>query len=337
MQLVGRRAAATVILVMFGLTAVIVAFFSSYSSAFGKPGPHHIPVAVVASRAALPELGGQLRIYPVPDLARARSMVEDRTAYGALMLPGKGAATLLVASGGGHAVAVLLTQLGQQVARAHGTSLRTADLAPTSPNDPGGTVEFYCVVFLGIGGAVGGTVLGRLLGPVRRLPDVLKRLGTVVVYAALLSVVVTLFADTVYGALVGHFGLLFLTLWAFVTAVCLAVMGLGALAGPLASFVLIGVLIVFGNTSAGGAVPRPLLNGFYAALSPLLPQGAALSALRGVQYFGDHGLGPALLCLAIWAVAGLGLLGAAGLRGTRHHAHAGPAPRPAGIPAAVAP
>jgi hypothetical protein len=336
MQSASTRAAVTVILVMLGLTAVIVAFFSSYSSALGKPAPHQVPVAVVASHAALPELDGQFRVYSVPDFAKARSMVEDRTAYGALALPSSGPAILLVASGGGHAVAALLTQLGQQVARAHGTTLNITEIAPTSPNDPNGTVEFYCVVFLGIGGAVGGTVLGRILGPVRRLPDALKRLGAVVVYAAVLSVVVTLFADIVYGALVGHFGLLFLTLWLFVAAVCLAVMGLGALAGPLASFVLIGVLIIFGNTSAGGPVPRPLLNGFYAALSPLLPQGAALSVLRGVQYFGDHGVGPALLCLATWAVAGLGLLGAAGLRGTRRRAD--PKPRlEAGIPAAVAP
>ena len=41
----------------------------------------------------------------------------------------------------------------------------------------------------------------------------------------------------------------------------------------------------------------------------MLPQGAALSALRGVQYFGDRGIGLALLCLLIWALAGLALLG----------------------------
>ena len=81
---------------------------------------------------------------------------------------------------------------------------------------------------------------------------------------------------------------------------------------------LIGLFIVFGNTSSGGAVPRPLLDGFFSALNPVLPQGAALSALRGVQYFGGRGIGTGLLCLAIWAAAGLVLLGAAGLRASRH-------------------
>ena len=80
---------------------------------------------------------------------------------------------------------------------------------------------------------------------------------------------------------------------------------------------LIGLFIVFGNTSSGGAVPRPLLDGFFSALNPVLPQGAALSALRGVQYFGGRGSGTGLLCLTIWAAASLVLLGVAGLRAAR--------------------
>jgi ABC-type multidrug transport system permease subunit len=143
---------------------------------------------------------------------------------------------------------------------------------------------------------------------VRGLRGALERLVLVLVYAGLLSVVVTFFADIVFGDLVGHFGLLFLTLWLFVVAVCLAVAGLSALVG-LASIVLVLVLITLGNPSSGGPVPRPLLNGFYSGLSPVMPQGAALSAVRGVQYFGDRGIGLGLLCLLIWALAGLALLG----------------------------
>jgi hypothetical protein len=138
------------------------------------------------------------------------------------------------------------------------------------------------------------------------------------VHTALLSAAVTVFTDVVYGALAGHFWFLYLTLWLYVLAVALAITGFAELAGPLASIVLIGLFIVFGNTSSGGAVPRPLLDGFFSALNPVLPQGAALSVLRGVQYFGDRGIGTGLLCLTIWAAAGLVLLGAAGLRAPRH-------------------
>jgi hypothetical protein len=305
-----RRPARKVMLAMVGLTMVVLAFFSSYAIAIGDPSPRHVPVAVTAPPAILDRLAAspQLRVYPVPGLARARVMVQDRAAYGALVLPRTGSATLVVANGGGHAVATMLMQLGQQVAHARGTTLNTVDVAPTSPNDPNGTVEFYCIAFLTLGGAIGATVLGRIAGPVRGLRGALERLGLVLVYAGLLSVVVTFFADIVFGDLVGHFGLLFLILWLFVVAVCLAVAGLSALVG-LASIVLVLVLITLGNPSSGGPVPRPLLNGFYSGLSPVMPQGAALSAVRGVQYFGDRGIGLGLLCLLIWALAGLALLG----------------------------
>jgi hypothetical protein len=307
-----QRPVRKLVLVMLGLTVVVVAFFSSYASALGNPSPRHVPVAVSAPPAVLDKLEASplLRVFPVADLARARSMVEDRTAYGALLLPLTGPATLLVANGGGHAVATTLMQLGQQAAGARGTTLTTVDLAPTSPNDPNGTVEFYCIAFLFLGGAIGATVLGRVAGRVRGPRGAFARVGLVALYAASLSVVVTLFADVALGDLVGHFGFLFLTLWLFVMAVCLAVTGLAALAGPLASIALVLVLIILGNPSSGGPVPRPLLNGFYSGLNPVLPQGAALSALRGVLYFGDRGIDLGLLCLLIWILAGLGFLGA---------------------------
>jgi hypothetical protein len=305
------------LLAMIGLTAAIVAVFCSYSSAFGKPAAHHIPVAVAASPAVLAKLVASpaLRVYQVRDLAVARSMVEDRAVSGGLVLTRTGRATLVVASGGGHAVEAVLVQLGQQAA---GTALNTVDVAPTTPGDPNGSVEFYCVVFLGIGAAVGATMLARILGPVPHLRSALKRLGLMMVHTVLLSAAVTLFADVVYGALAGHIWFLFLTLWLYVVAVCLAITGFAELAGPLASIVLIGLFIVFGNTSSGGAVPRPLLDGFFSALNPVLPQGAALSVLRGVQYFGGRGIGTGLLCLTIWAAAGLVLLGGAGLMASHH-------------------
>jgi hypothetical protein len=303
-----------IVLVMVGLAVVVAAFLSSYSIAVGKPGARHLPVAVMAPPAVQGKLDTlpMLKVYPVTDLARARAMVEDRSAYGALVLHRTGAGTLLVANGGGHAVETLLMQLGQQVARTRGTTLNTVDVAPTSPNDPSGTVESYCIAFTLLGSAIGATVLGRIAGPVRGLRGAPARVGLVLVYTAWLSFVVTVFVDVALGDLVGHFGFLFLTLWLYSAAVCLVVAGLSALVG-LASIVFILVLIILGNPSSGGPVPRPLLNGFYSGLNPVMPQGAALSALRAVQYFGGHGIGEAVLSLAIWAAAGAVLLATAGL------------------------
>ena len=194
------------------------------------------------------ETSPALRVYQVRDLAVARSMVEDRAVYGGLVLTRTGQATLVVANGGGHAVEAVAGAM--LLARILGP---VSHLAPTSPGDPNGLVEFYCVVFLGIGAAAGAMLLARILGPVSHLRGALKRLGLMTVHTALLSAAITLFTDVVYGAMAGHFWFLFLTLWLYVIAVCLAIAGFAAFAGPLASIVLIGLFIAFGNTSSGGA------------------------------------------------------------------------------------
>jgi hypothetical protein len=73
-----------VVLAVLGLTVVVAAILSSYASALGNPSPRRLPVAVSAPPAVLGQLEAapQLRVYPVPDLAQARVMVEDRTVYG---------------------------------------------------------------------------------------------------------------------------------------------------------------------------------------------------------------------------------------------------------------
>lgn len=140
-----QSAARGPLLAVAGLTLVVLAFFASYAIALGKPTAEHIPVAVAAPPAVIARLDTSplLRVHPVSDLGTARTMVEDRAVYGALVLPVKGPTTVLVASGGGHEVATILMQFGQQLAHSRGTPLTTADVAPTSPNDPSGTVEFY--------------------------------------------------------------------------------------------------------------------------------------------------------------------------------------------------
>ncbi|CAJ64151.1 MULTISPECIES: hypothetical protein [Frankia] len=62
-----------------------------------------------------------------------------------------------------------LVQVGQRFAAASGTKLTVTDLAPTASTNPNGTIEFYAIVFLAIGSALGATVLGRVLGTVAAL------------------------------------------------------------------------------------------------------------------------------------------------------------------------
>lgn len=313
------------VIASFGLVLVIMLLLCGYSSAFGRTVPNHIPVAVVAPQAVDAELesSSALAVQRAGSLAAARTLVSDREAYGAIAVTGAHSATLMVASGAGHSVETVLVQLGQQLAARGGLTLTVRDIAPTSPSDPNGTVEFYAVVFLALGGAIGATVLGRVLGTVRDLRHMTRRILFLLIYTSMLSGVATFFIDPVYGALVGHTGYLFLTLWALVMTVCLAAAGVGALFGSVASIVLALTLTILGNTTAGGAIGRPLLNPFYADLTPFFPHGAGLSILRGVQYFGGRGIATGVLGLAVWAAAGLALLSIAAFRHDRAAAAGG--------------
>ncbi len=102
--------------------------------------------------------------------------------------------------------------------------------------------------------------------------------------------------------------------WADAGVLALLVFGLSACAASLISArplrplgALFGLTMIFlGIPSAGALVPAELLAQPWRAVGPDLPPAAALSALRGITFFGDAAIGRPLTVLACWA--GLGAL-----------------------------
>ena len=172
-------------------------------------------------------------------------------------------------------------------------------------------------MFLAIGGALGASIFTRLHGTLRGARHLLQRIGTLALYSAAAAAAYVLFVDAVFGALTGHAGWLFLALWGYTLAIALAASGVSALLGTAAGMILALLFVLLGNTSAGGAVGRPLLNPFFSALTPILPHGAGLSVIRGIQYFDGHGIGAGVLHLTLWGTAGITLLAVAAARGKR--------------------
>jgi hypothetical protein len=101
-----------------------------------------------------------------------------------------------------------------------------------------------------------------------------------------------------------------------IAAIVLSVHGLGRLFGPVGMAAAALTFMLVGVSSAGGGLTYQLEPGFYRALSQLLPNGAALTALRNEVYFsGAHTLG-ALAALGAWTAGGaLALALAAARRG----------------------
>jgi hypothetical protein len=299
----GRNA----IIAAIGLCLLVSAFFISYAAAFGKPAVRDMTVAVSAPAPVAAGLRAAAGLHPQPvaDAAAARAAVLQRRADGAIVLQHGTHLTIYVATGGGRSASLALIAIGQHLASHLHATAQVHDLAPLAPGDPAGTIEFYTIVFLTVGAALGATVIGRLIGTVRRPVQLLERTISLLAYTALLAAVVTWLADGAFHALVGSPGQVFLVLWAYVLAVGGAVTGVAAVFGVAAGAVLTVFLIIVGNPSSGGPVATPLLPAFFRALNPYLPQGGGLWLLRDVVYFGSRDLTRGAACLLAWGGGGL--------------------------------
>ncbi|MBT1190384.1 DUF3533 domain-containing protein, partial [Streptomyces sp. CJ_13] len=132
----------------------------------------------------------------------------------------------------------------------------------------------------------------------------LIRLGVLLAYAVVAGLLGTVIAGPVLGALPGSIT----ALWGLGTLVVFSVgaitLAFQGLAGVVGIGLAILVVVVFGNPSAGGAYPYPLLPPFWKAIGPALPPGAGTYAARSIAYFrGNDALG-SFLVLAGWAVLG---------------------------------
>jgi hypothetical protein len=293
---------------MAALTVFVIAMIASYSGAFAKPTLHHLDVAVAGPQQVVEAIRGQdtLSVTQVADAAEARAKVYERKTDAAFVGQ-TGELKIYVAGGGGRSVANASETVGRAIATKAGLTPSVEDVAPTSPADPQGTVEFYAVIFLSIGATLGAAVFGLMMGSVRRLSTLALRTLSLAAYSALLAGGVTLYVDAVLGALRGHTWQVFGALWLYAMGVAGAVTGVAAAFGTVASALVTLFLVIVGNAAAAGPVGLPLLSGFYTTFNAIVPQGSGVALLRSLEYFGGNGALTPIVTLAIWGAAGLAL------------------------------
>jgi MFS family permease len=309
----GRRVSRTDVrnmaMAMAALTAFVIAMIASYSGAFAKPTLHHLDVAVAGPQQMVDAIRGQdtLAVTEVADDAAARGQVYDRKTDAAFVVAPTGDMLIYVAGGGGRSVANAAETVGRAIATKAGLTPKVEDVAPTSPADPQGTVEFYAIIFLSIGATVGAALFGRMMGSVRRPSTLGLRTLSLAAYSALLAGGVTVYVDGVLGALTSHTWQVFGALWLYAMAVGGAVTGVAAAFGTVASMIVTLFLVIVGNAAAAGPVGKPLLSGFYTTFNAIVPQGSGVALLRSVAYFGGNGALTAVVTLAVWGAAGCAL------------------------------
>jgi hypothetical protein len=297
-----------------GVLLLQFAFILSYIGAFHSPSPHQIPVTVVAPEQVAGQVVDQLNgVAGQPVTASASTHeIEARQA----LRTGETSAvyvvnttgtrdSLLVASGGGTAVATAVEQLFTIAAQQHGRTVTVQDLVPLDPGDARGLSGFYLV----IGWAVGGYLFAAMLGVAKgsrpaTFPRAVWRLGATVPYALASGLGGVVIAESMLHALGGHFwpiagiGVLVTLSAATVT------IALETLFGVIGIGLTVVIFVILGNPSAGGAYQASLLPPFWRVIGGYLPNGAGTDAIRRIVYFAGHGVTHPIVVLLAWAIGG---------------------------------
>ncbi|GGU85026.1 membrane protein [Streptomyces albospinus] len=301
-------------LLVIGVLGLMIAFITSYTGAFHHPKPDRVPLAVVAPGPAGGQLvrqldrlpGAPLDPRPAASEQAAVRQIADRTIDAALIVDPHGRTDrLLVASGGGASLSQAVEAVVGKAEQARQRDVRTVDVTPAGPGDSRSLSSFYLVVGWCVGGYLCAAILAVSAGarPANGQRAVI-RLTALALYAVIAGLAGAVVVGPVLGALPGSlFGL-----WGLGALIVFAVgattLAFQGLLGVIGIGLAILVIVVFGNPSAGGAYPYPLLPPFWHAIGPALPPGAGTWAARSIAYFKGRALTGPLLVLAAWAVGG---------------------------------
>ncbi|MFD4375753.1 ABC transporter permease [Streptomyces sp. NPDC058486] len=324
----GRKTLAVILLVP--VLAALLLWTFAWPAA--RTAPRDLPIGVAGPVAAAEGLARELgrheeafEIHRYEDADAARSAVEAREVYGAVVVTPTGP-ELLTASAGSPVVAGLLREAVTAGAAAEGRTVAVTDVVALPAQDPRGAVLGAGLLPLAIAGAATGvaTLLLGLRG---------ARAATALAGAsALAGLAGAALTHSWLGALAGNW-------WAEAGVLALTVLAIGATFAGLATllgkpgFGLAAVLtILAGNAFSGMSSAPELLPTGLGLLGQWLPPGAGGQALRSVAYFDGAAAGGPVLVLSLWAAAGLTALTLGG-RLRRTERASAPAPNPVPLPA----
>jgi hypothetical protein len=305
------RAAARLVL---GALVLLFAFTALYVTAFHAPRPRGLDVGFVGTPAQQARVQGALDagarggfdVRRYRDERAARTALLDTDVH-AVMVAGAARDRILVAQAQGAAPTETVTTALLGAAAATGSPGVVRDLRPLPAGDRRGLSSLFTI----LGTLIPSLVFGVLLSVLGRRLDARARWTAVAAYAMLAGLVAAFNADVLVGALAGDFVGVALVCGLLALAVSAVAHGLGHLGGPAGIVIAVVTLLLLGVSAAGGAVTYEFEPGFYGAVSQLLPPGAALTAVRNVQYFDWAATLAPLVVLGAWAAGGvaLGLLG----------------------------
>ncbi|MCK7623426.1 ABC transporter permease [Streptomyces sp. RS10V-4] len=249
--------------------------------------------------------------------------------------PGAGARKtpeLLVATAGSDTSATVAEKIFTPLAAHQGAPLKITDVAPTAKDDPTGQGIFFLMVAISIGSYASVAVIG---GAGAVLPLRLRgalALGTSLV----VGIIGTLFAGPVFHlvdhGLAGLWGMA----WLYSAGILLIGTGLHTFLKRWTTLGVMALFVMLNFTSSGGIFRPEMQNGFFAALHSFWNGAGFVEGTRSHLYFDGHGLAGHVGTLVGWLLAGVLMLGAAGLAEKRRRTAEAEAVANAGAVAAAA-
>jgi hypothetical protein len=271
------------------------------------------PIAQVFIQKSLDDaVPGAFSLRSYPNAASGRKAVLERAVYGAFIARKK-TALLYTAGAAGTGAQQAIDHAFTMMATMAPPSMRvevvSRDLRPLPANDSRGLSSS---AFL-FGLLVISFVFAILLFFLGRGASLAHRLGATGLFALGAALVAALAVGPLIGALAGHFWTLVAIGALFSAAIALTTYGLESLFGLAGTGIAAFVLILVGNSTAGGASSQEFLPNVFRQLARVLPNGAAVSFVRNTVYFDGHNTTGALVVIALWALGGLVLVLVTGL------------------------
>lgn len=292
--------------ILIALAAALALVAIAFALPAAKSKPHDVPIGAVGPLAVTGQVAdvlernapGAFAVTIYPNDAELRTAIRDRDVYGGLSF-GQGGPTLLTATGGGPAVAQLLTQVGNGMAQQAGAPLRTEDLAPPPAGDQRGSGLAAAALPVTLAGLLPAIVL-TLVIPL----TVWARFVAATAFSGLAGVTIAAVLRYALGSIDQNFWAVAGGLTLGTLAVAVFVLGLASLFGRVG--LVLGALLamLLGNPLSGMTSAPEMLPAGWGQFGQFLPQGANATLLRSTAFFDGAGASTAIAVLICWAVVG---------------------------------
>ena len=298
------------------LTALLTVLLIAFAWPAARSEPRDVPLAVAGPGPAVAQvkagldqaMPGGFDVTAVPDRAAAVQLIQDRDAYGAIVLD-SAQPEVLTASAGGPVVAQLLTQLSTRLSPQ--SPAKVTDIVPLPKDDPRGAGLAAGALPLVLGGIIAAGALTQLVRSGSR-----RMIGAVafaITGGLALAAVLQYWLGSFEGSYLGNAGVIAMS----IAAISLTLLGLEWLLGTAGLALGGALMMLLGNPLSGMTSAPEMLPSGWGALGQLLPPGAAGTALRSVSFFDGAGAARPLVVLTCWLVAGLALCALGAMRSQR--------------------